>query len=141
MQKITLIECVKTPVSKTDLYLSYNLNHLLHSTDLYLSYFDLSYVFLGHNDRTRPYCISFFSIFESTIPTVHYTKYKKWITISYNVAITKNKSDLDKNDYYTLRQYNEGWQQKQFFVNQTCKSNKHNYVLCNSNCWRESTFL
>ena len=59
-----------TTVSNTDLYLSYNFDHLLHATDLfecyclqnyttisntdlYLSNFDLSYVFPGHNDSVK----------------------------------------------------------------------------------------
>jgi hypothetical protein len=83
MPKIALIEYAKTPkialiecyffqryTRVSILYLSYNLDHLLHSTDLfkcylwqnyttvnntdlYLSYFDISYVFLGHYDSVQ----------------------------------------------------------------------------------------
>ena len=74
----------------------------------------------------------FFQFFISTIPTKS-TKYKKYISLAYDVALTKNKSDLDKNDYYTLRQWSTQ-QQNQFLVNQTCKSNKHMYVCKSSFC-------
>ena len=39
----------------------------------------------------------FFQFFISTIPTKS-TKYKKYISLANDVALTKNKSDLDKKD-------------------------------------------
>ena len=46
MPKVVLIECVKI--------LKIALNETtVSNTDLYLSYFDLSYIFLGHNDSAE----------------------------------------------------------------------------------------
>ena len=44
----------------------------------------------------------FFQFFISIIPTKS-TKYEKYISLAYDVALTKNKSVLDKNDSKTTK--------------------------------------
>ena len=49
MPKIALIECVK--ISKIALMSA--IFFKVSNTDLYLSYLDVSYIFLGHNDSIK----------------------------------------------------------------------------------------
>ena len=64
MSKIALTECVKMPkialiecdkILKIALFECYCWQNLttISNTDLYLSYFDLSYIFPGHNDSVE----------------------------------------------------------------------------------------
>ena len=53
MSKIALIECVKLPKIALIEYYFFQSYATVSNTDFYLSYFNLSYVFPGHNDSVQ----------------------------------------------------------------------------------------